>query len=119
MTNRKLFNVLVIGGALMGAGCDDPAPARDAGETAASDAAPASDATAASDAAGARDSAIAVSDGGGDDATVARSDASATPADGGELMECGFCPNEHCCVTDESGESHARDGMECCWGTSC
>lgn len=106
MTNRKLFNVLVIGGALMGAACDDPAPTHDAGEAQASDASPGGD------------SAVAASDGGGD-ATVARSDGSATPADGGGPMDCGFCPNEHCCVTDESGESHARDGMVCCWGTSC
>lgn len=110
MTNHKLFKVLVIGGALMGAACDEPTPTRDAGDPPSSDAAPGGD------------SAVATSDGGDatvrSDATVP-SDGATAQADAGELMECGFCPNEHCCVTDDSGESHAREGMVCCWGTSC
>lgn len=48
----------------------------------------------------------------GDDAGEVSSD------DAGALEECGFCPNELCCVTDESG-THTAPGMMCCWGTSC
>lgn len=40
------------------------------------------------------------------------------PDAGGALEECGFCPNEMCCVTDESG-THTVPGLMCCWGTSC
>jgi len=89
MDHRKLFNVLVLGGAMLGLGCleEDPPPPEDAG--------------------------AAMSDDAGADV-----DASAG-GDAGGLMECGFCPNEACCETDASGTSRTRAGMMCCWGTSC
>lgn len=99
MDPQKLFQVLVVGGALLGVGCTpesmpEPEPEEDA----------------------------AVSlDAGSDpaDAGEAPADAGATPADAGEPMECGFCPNEVCCETDEEGNSSVREGLVCCWGTSC
>jgi hypothetical protein len=48
----------------------------------------------------------------GDDAGEVSAD------DAGALENCGICPNELCCVTDESG-THTVPGMMCCWGTSC
>jgi hypothetical protein len=56
--------------------------------------------------------------GAGADAGMA-ADAPAAGEDAGDLVECGFCPNPDCCVTEPSGESHERPGMVCCWSTSC
>ena len=78
MDHSKLFRVLVLGGAVLGAGCvENASPTRDED--------------------------AAAHDGGAD----------------ASLTECGFCPNAECCETDESGASHTRDGLVCCWGTSC
>lgn len=111
MDHRKLFNVLVIGGAMLGASCveEPPGSGEDAGREPIVDAA------------------TPLGDGGepiadaGDPSTDAGSapDAATPGADGGELTDCGLCPNEVCCETDASGESHTREGMMCCWGTSC
>lgn len=93
MDVSKLFNVLVVGGAMLTAGgCteDDPVETPDAR---AANAPPGADA--------------------GQDAAPAQVDAAPT-----ELMECGFCPND-CCVMDEHGMSVPKDGFVCCWGTSC
>ena len=89
MDHRTLFQVLVVGGALIGLACEErargdadaAAPAADAGPT--------------------------LEDGG------------EAPLDAGELEECGLCPNEACCVDDGAGGSRARDGFVCCWGSSC
>jgi hypothetical protein len=92
MDVSKLFNVLVVGGAVLTAGgCDEDAPVEVPDARAAN--APGGDA--------------------GQDATPAQVDAAPT-----ELMECGFCPND-CCVMDEHGMSVPKDGFVCCWGTSC
>ena len=103
MNPAKLFQVPVIGGAMLGLGCVEEAPppaGEDAGETT-------SDASAGTDAATATDAATET------DAAMASGE------DAGELMECGFCPNDECCETDEMGRSTTRAGMMCCWGTSC
>lgn len=105
MDPSKLFHVLVIGGALLGTGCLEdtpPGPTRDA--AASSDAGPPLDGGAPLDAGAEIDA-----------GTAAPVDA----GPGAEPMECGICPNEACCETDESGESHTRPGLVCCWGTSC
>lgn len=89
----KLFGVLVVGGALLttGPGCKQE---EESGKPDASTAnVPAHD--------------------GGQDAMPDGADASSE-----ELIECGFCPND-CCVTDEHGNSAAKEGFVCCWGTSC
>lgn len=49
--------------------------------------------------------------------------ADAGPADGATQLDAGanrlcFCPDD-CCETDATGTSHVRDGIECCWSTSC
>lgn len=36
-----------------------------------------------------------------------------------ELVDCGFCPNEACCVYDDEGVGSTKEGFECCWATSC
>ena len=109
MTSQKLFQVLVVGGALVGAGCREEEPARADAGPGGSDGGP--DET---DAGGSvADAALPT------DATFTL-DVPATPGeDGGPLMECGFCPNVECCVTDADGNSVARAGFVCCWGTSC
>jgi hypothetical protein len=92
MDVSKLFNVLVVGGAMLTAGgCSEDDPVETPDASAAN--APAGDA--------------------GPDATPGQVDAAPT-----ELMECGFCPND-CCVLDEHGMSVPKDGFVCCWGTSC
>lgn len=97
MDHHKLFRVLVIGGAVLGTGClEEEAP------VATADAAVVSDASAALDAA----------------RPTPTADAAAAPADAA-LTECGLCPNEICCETDESGASQLREGFMCCWSTSC
>ncbi len=91
MNHTKLFRVLVMGGAMLAAGCET----EDGGD----------DGVVGDDASAPVDASPAV-------------DAQAAASDGGALMECGFCPNEECCVTDEDG-THEREGLMCCWGTSC
>ena len=109
MTSRKLFQVLVVGGALVGAGCREEDPPR-------ADAGP-----------GGPDAGPDETDAGGvladaplpTDATMTL-DVPATPeGDAGGLVECGFCPNPDCCVPDDDGGSMARPGFVCCWSTSC
>jgi len=110
MDQRKLFQVLVIGGALLGVGCEeeasDPPAEHDAGDVADATT-PAGD-----------DAGEATADASTHVADAATGDAATAAADAGELMNCGFCPNE-CCVDDGMGGQKARDGFECCWGTSC
>lgn len=90
MDTKKLFHALVMGGALLAAGCESEDAADGGG--------------------GQPDDATApVADGG-----VAPSDVDAAPP-----MECGFCPNEACCETAEDGTAREREGLVCCWGTSC
>jgi hypothetical protein len=120
MDQRKLYQVLVIGGALVGLGCDEESargaedggqrsettpPSTDAGgaepDAALADAAPLADAEAVDGPRGMTDAAPGTADAGGD------------------LEDCGFCPNEWCCVDDGMGGPKARDGFECCWATSC
>ena len=119
MDPRKLFQVLVIGGALLGAGCEDdatePFSVDDAGETPADATAP-RDSGSTGDAA-ARADASALADAAAR-ADSAAGDASPAGGDAGDLVECGFCPND-CCVDDGVGGQKARDGFVCCWGTSC
>lgn len=108
MEYAKLWRVLVIGGAMLGMGCRQEAapPATDAGGEL-SDAATGTDAATGQDAAAmpGQDAAVGVDAGG---------------ADAGDApVQCGICPNEECCVTDEMGTSSVREGMICCWGTSC
>ncbi|HUH03281.1 MAG TPA: hypothetical protein VML75_14890 [Kofleriaceae bacterium] len=94
MDIAKLFGVLVVGGALL-VGCDgesEPAPA---------------------DANGV--SASGMADAAADTGVAATPDAAPTTG----LQECGFCPNEACCVVDDEGVSSVKDGFECCWGTTC
>ncbi len=98
MDSRKLFQLLVVGGALVAGGC------REEQSTELSDAAT-------TDAVVIREDA---SDGAATDAPAALEDAGAV-----ELINCGICPNTECCETDAAGASHTRDGMECCWGTAC
>jgi hypothetical protein len=96
MDIAKLFGVLVVGGSLL-VGCDSeqpPAPA-DANAVVSS---------------GAADSGLA------DDGSIAPGPDGA-PTTG--LEECGFCPNEACCVYDDEGVGSTKDGFECCWGTTC
>ena len=100
MDCRKLFQVLVIGGAMLG--CTesvqtlDSGPTNEGGDSSASDArAPAAD------------------------STVLAQDSDASVPTNGDPVDCGFCPNEVCCESDESGSSELRDGFVCCWGTSC
>lgn len=93
MNHGKLFRVLVMGGAMWAAGCETN---DEDGPIAGDDASP-----------------PAV------DAAPVTADAQAPSSDAGALTECGFCPNEECCVTDDEGSSHTREGMMCCWGTSC
>jgi hypothetical protein len=109
MTSQKLFQVLVVGGALVGAGCREEEPAR-------ADAGPAG-----------RDGGPDETDAGGTlvdaslptDATMTL-DVPVTPGDdAGGLTECGFCPNPDCCVPDGAGGSMERPGFVCCWSTSC
>ena len=94
----RLFNVLVVGGALVTFGCtgeDDNGKNEDELEVRDEESADASPSVA--------------------DATSSLPDA----LEGSEELEnCGFCPNE-CCVTDELGNSAEKPGFECCWGTSC
>lgn len=108
-TSQKLFQVLVVGGALVGAGCREEDPARPDGAVGGGDAGP-----------GEADAASGVEDAGlPTDATMTL-DVPETPGeDGGALMECGFCPNVECCVTDAAGNPVTRAGFACCWGTSC
>lgn len=40
-------------------------------------------------------------------------------APGEELVDCGFCPNEACCVYNDEGVGSTKEGFECCWATSC
>lgn len=91
MDPQKLFRVMVVGGALL-VGCREEDLA-DAGDDRSSDSGAPQDVGAAPD--------VAAADG------------------GGEPMDCGLCPNTECCVTDGSGVAHEREGMMCCWGTSC
>ncbi len=94
MDHHKLFRVLVIGGAVLGTGCfEDDAPV-------------------------ATGDAAVVSDAGDTDQSTAIADAAPEAVDAA-LTECGFCPNEICCGTDESGASQLREGLVCCWSTSC
>lgn len=93
MDATRLFGVLVLGGAMIGLGCsDDAAPDPDPPDPAAEDGGP-----------------PAVDAGG-------PADAGGAP---GELIECGFCPNDECCEVDADGNSRTRAGLMCCWGTSC
>lgn len=100
MDTKKLFQVLVAGGALLAVGClEDNEPAHvDAGSRPEDGAVRVDAASAAEDAA--------------DAAVLAEQDA-------GELMNCGLCPNTECCVTEPDGSAHEQAGMMCCWGTSC
>lgn len=113
MDHRKLFHVLVIGGALLGAGCTDATPP----EVARDDASTGDPADAA--ARELADAATAGDDAGPPSADAAPAGDASASADAGELVECGFCPNDACCETDESGASRTREGMMCCWSTSC
>ena len=112
MDHARLFKVLVIGGAMLGIGCQQeaPPPATDAGREVA-------DAAMGEDAAIGQDAAMGIDAAMGTDAAMGI-DAGGTD-DGGELELCGICPNTECCVTDEMGTSSTREGMICCWGTSC
>lgn len=104
MDHRKLFQVLVVGGALLGASCreeDEERAVVDAGAEADAGPTPVVDAG-----------------GGGGDAGLAGDAGQLPEADAG-LEECGFCPNDVCCETGEDGVSRVRDGFMCCWGTSC
>ena len=95
MDQTRLFKVLVLGGAMLGMGCLEEAPApppEDDGGAVIADAAMGTDA-----------------------AMVIPATDAALQGDAGELTECGFCPNEVCCHTDGT----TRAGMMCCWGTSC
>jgi len=56
--------------------------------------------------------------GGEPDAPAVADAGEAFADDAGALENCGICPNELCCVTDESG-THTVPGMMCCWGTNC
>lgn len=89
MDTKKLFHALVMGGALLAAGCESEDAA----------------------------------DGGGgqpEDATAPIADGRApSDVDAAPPMECGFCPNEACCETAEDGTAREREGLVCCWGTSC
>ena len=109
MTSQKLFQVLVVGGALVGAGCREEEPARVDAGSGDPDAGPGEN-----DAGGALTDVLLPTD-----ATMTL-DVPGTPGeDGGELMECGFCPNLDCCETDAAGNPVTRAGLVCCWGTSC
>jgi hypothetical protein len=100
MDHQRLFQVLVIGGALLGGGCTE-APPRGGDDT------------------GAPEGDAATPDAMAPMADSSPGDAAQPDAMPGELVECGFCPND-CCVTDEAtGESRERAGFMCCWGTSC
>lgn len=98
MDPQKLFRVMVVGGALL-VGCREEELA-DAGGDLGPDS-------------GSADEDVGAAP---EDAGVT-TDVAATEA-GGEPINCGICPNTECCVTDASG-AHERDGMMCCWGTSC
>lgn len=89
MEFKRLFNVLVIGGAMLGCG-DETSPV---------DSGMASDTSAA-------DTSAADSQGPVQDVGFADS--------GGELIDGGFCPNDLACSDGE-----LRPGFECCWSTSC
>ena len=117
MTFQKLFQVLVVGGALLGAGCREEETARadagsggpDAPPTGANDAGPArADAAPPTDATAPADAPVAL-----DDAPLALDE------DAGELVNCGICPTTECCVPGADGTSVTRAGFECCWGSSC
>jgi hypothetical protein len=114
MDHRKLFQVLVIGGALLGAGCTE-APPEGPGDTGApeGDAARPDAVTPMADSSPAGDAATPMAD------SSPAGDAATPDGSPGELEWCGFCPND-CCVTDGvTGESRERDGFMCCWGTTC
>ena len=120
MDHRKLFHVLVVGGAMLGLGCRDEDRSETSGLADGGDPAPdggGTDASALGDASGA----VVAGDGGpGADAGPAPgADAGASAADAGPLEECGFCPTDFCCVDDGEGGVAVRDGFMCCWGTSC
>ena len=110
MTSQKLFQVLVVGGALIGAGCrEEEDPARPDGGIGGADAPP-----------GETDGGDTVADAPLSTDAMFTLDAPVDPGvDGGALMECGFCPNTECCVTGADGLPATRAGFVCCWGTSC
>lgn len=95
MDTKKLFHALVIGGALLAAGCE-------------------SETSREPDAATPEDARAPLAD-----AALADTGVPSPNAGDAGLMECGFCPNEECCETAEDGTSRERDGLVCCWGTSC
>lgn len=110
MTSHKLFQVLVVGGALVGAGCREEDPGRADGGRGEPDGGPSD-----TDAGGTlADAALPT------DATMTLD----VPGDpgvdgGGDRVECGFCPNPGCCVPDDDGGMTIRPGFVCCWSTSC
>lgn len=105
MTTHKLFQVLVVGGALLGAGCrEEGGGTPDAGAGGDPDAPPPT-----GDDAGLSDAALPT------DATMTLPDIDG----GGDPVECGFCPNPECCETGADGVPREMPGFVCCWGTSC
>jgi len=115
MDLKRLFRVLVVGGAVVG-GCGDsmrtaPITAEDAGEDGES---PADADEREAPAEGERD-AVAV------DVDVEMSDAGARDATSGEpapKMLC-FCAPRGTCCTEPDGVPTLAEGFECCWGTTC
>lgn len=129
MNASKLFQVLVVGGAMLGTGCTSPppvlsgadaqSPGADAQSPGADAQSPGADArSAGADARSPSDDAATAHDG------ATRADAPSAAADvqlGGDaaLVDCGLCPNELCCEPDGAGRARTRAGMMCCWSTSC
>ena len=115
MKVKKLFRVLVIGGSMItaSAGCDaetgNPSTMPGDGSLMMT----ALDSGSLSDAAS-----LSMSDHDAASPMTAQ-DAGSTPSatDAG-AMEC-FCPSEECCETNAAGESVVREGMTCCWSSSC
>jgi hypothetical protein len=117
MDHRKLFHVLVVGGAMLGLGCRDEDRTETSSLADGGDEAP--DAGKADDGTLADASTASDAGGDGDAGSPAEIDAGNGTADAGPLEECGFCPNDLCCVDDGTGSLMVRDGFACCWGTSC
>lgn len=90
MDVKRLFGVLVLGGAALG--CDDVSPGSDAAVA---------DATMAD--------AVRV-----DSSTMGDSSADAGAVDAGGEDALVFCPTEEACDAE-----NVRPGFVCCWGTSC
>lgn len=106
MQIKRLFEVLVIGGAMLG--CEDPVAPVDSGGIA--DSALVDSAPETPD--GAADTSLADTSFGAPPDEDVGFDAG---SDAGELINGGICPNDTAC----DSEGALRAGFECCWGSSC